>query len=96
VPPLPSWPLLPTPIAHDSHGGQDARPRLAKGHQVGLNDLAVTLFPLPTPTEEMRLLPTPMAQDSAGAQSMAKRGRRAHLNDVAVTLFPLPNPRDEE
>jgi DNA (cytosine-5)-methyltransferase 1 len=96
MPPLPSWPLLPTPTTHDSHGPQDARERVAKGRQVGLNDLAVTVFPLPRPGSSNRLLPTPMAQDSTGAQPVAQRGRQARLTDVAVTLFPLPNPRGED
>lgn len=90
VPPLPSWPLLPTPTAHDSHSGQVTTKRLTKGHQVGLNDLAVTLFPLPRPGEEPRLLPTPTARDSTGAQPLGKRQNRARLNDVTVALFPLP------
>jgi DNA (cytosine-5)-methyltransferase 1 len=72
------------------------RERVAKGRQVGLNDLAVTLFGLPRLSEEPRLLPTPMAQDSTGAQPLQKRGRRARLNDVTVSLFPLPNPHAEE
>lgn len=87
VPPLPSWPLLPTPTVHDNHGGQDATKRLAKRHQVGLNDLAVTLFPLPKPEDRMQLLPTPTARDSTGAQPLSVRQNRARLNDVAVALF---------
>lgn len=66
--------------------------RLASGHQVGLNDLAITLFPLPRAHDKIRLLPTPTARDGTGAQPLQRRQNRARLNDVVVELFPLPEP----
>jgi DNA (cytosine-5)-methyltransferase 1 len=62
---------------------------------VGLNDLAVTLFPLPTSGEKLKLLPTPTAHDSTGVRPLTIRKNRARLNDVAVELFPLPHPKSE-
>ena len=38
--------LFRTPLVSDAHGAQHLHKRMSRGRQVGLNDQAVTLFPL--------------------------------------------------